>query len=370
MSLQHRRARSLARGSFTPEESKSLPHINCSGRASAESSLRLLCAAAALLCLSLLQAQDATARQASGAKQRITIAANVRVRKTPDTASEEAGRLPLGTIVEELERSEAKATVGTSEDFWYMVAAPNGVRGWVFGALTAPFDASKREEIYTRLASERAAKTDATFTDSSELVHFSERAAKEVTRRDARAELEFARLHALARSITFLSGGEQQDEPRKQWAAEHDSEIVYSEPSGEWYVRADLIWDLQAKYKDLPIGERIAWEAAQTPLPGECEGDVTCNLYYLSETSGKYIKLYPRGAHSTDALKSLAETLDPIVEDSRTKNQMYEIPPASDADFQKTLAGLRAQLTPPATPEATRLLKQLDVIVSISRRKH
>ncbi|HEV7889330.1 MAG TPA: SH3 domain-containing protein [Pyrinomonadaceae bacterium] len=311
----------------------------------------------------------AQARQAAGARQRITTASNVRVRSSPDTTAEEVARLQLGTVVEELERSQEKALVGASEDFWYMVSAPNGARGWVFGALTAPFDASRREEIYTRLASERAGKTDATFADASELVRFAERAAKEVSGRGARAELEFARLRALARSITFLAGGEQQDEPRKQWAAEHDSEIVYSEPSGEWYVRADLFWDLQAKYKDLSVAERIAWEAAQTPLPGECEGDVTCNLYYLSETGGRYIKLYPRGAHSAEALKSLAETVDAVVEDSRSANHMYEIPSNTDADFKKTLAALRAQLTPPATPEATRILKQLDAIARLSQRR-
>jgi hypothetical protein len=337
-----------------------------SERAAAGFSGRLLFAAAALMVAFTFTAQ---ARQAAGARQRITTASNVRVRSSSDTASEEVARLQLGTVVEELERSQEKAKVGASEDFWYMVSAPNGARGWVFGALTAPFDASRREEIYTRLASERAGKTDATFADASELVRFAERAAKEVSGRGARAELEFARLRALARSITFLAGGEQQDEPRKQWAAEHESEIVYSEPSGEWYVRADLFWDLQAKYKDLPIGERIAWEAAQTPLPGECEGDVTCNLYYLSETGGRYIKLYPRGAHSAEALKSLAETVDAVVEDSRSANRMYEIPPNTDADFKKTLAGLRAQLTPPSTPEAARVLKQLDVIARLSQRR-
>jgi hypothetical protein len=335
-----------------------------SGRAAAGFSGRLLFAATALMVAFTFASQ---ARQAAGARQRITTASNVRVRSSPDTTAEEVARLQLGTVVEELERSQEKAKVGASEDFWYMVSAPNGARGWVFGALTASFDAARREEIYTRLASERASKTEATFADASELVRFAERAAKEVSGRGARAELEFARLRALARSITFLAGGEQQDEPRKQWAAEHDSEIVYSEPSGEWYVRADLLWDLQAKYKDLPLAERIAWEAAQTPLPGECEGDVTCNLYYLSETGGRYVKLYPRGAHSAEALKSLAETVDAVVEDSRSANRMYEIPPDTDADFKKTLAALRAQLTPPATPEATRILKQLDAIARLSQ---
>jgi hypothetical protein len=320
-----------------------------------------------LLCLFICHAHDASARQAAGTRQRITTATGVRVRSAPDITSEEVGRLQLGVVVEELEHSEAKAKVGASEDFWYMVSAPNGARGWVFGGLTAPFDAGRREEIYTRLASERAGKTDATFADASELVRFAERAAKEVTRRDSRAELEFARMRALARSITFLAGGEQPDEPRKQWAAEHESEIVYSEPSGEWYVRAELLWDLQAKYKDLPLAESIAWEALKTPLPGECEGDVTCNLYYLSETSGRYLKLYPRGAHSADALKSLEETFNAVLEDSRTANHMYEVPSASDADFTKTLATLRGQLSPAATPRAAHALKQLDDIARLSK---
>lgn len=343
-----------------------MPFKHTPGRAATGSSGRLLFAAATLLFAFTFAAQ---ARQAAGARQRITTASNVRVRSSPDTASEEVARLQLGTVVEELERSQEKVPVGTAEDFWYMVSGPNGARGWVFGALTAPFDAARREEIYTRLADERAAKTDATFADASELVRFSERAAKESTGRGARAELEFTRLRALARSITFLTSGEQQDEPRKQWAAEHESEIVYSEPSGEWYVRADLLWDLQAKYKDLSVAERIAWEAAQTPLPGECEGDVSCNMFYLSATNGRYVKLYPRGAHAAEAFKGLEEMVNAVVEDSRSANPVYEVPGGSDAEFKKLLATLRSQLTPAASPAATRILKQLDVIARLSNRR-
>ena len=366
MSLLHRAVTLSGRESVTPGGSDSLPITDGSERAGASSSGLLLFAAAALLFAFTFTAQ---ARQAAGARQRITTASNVRVRSSPDTASEEVARLQLGTVVEELERSREKALVGASEDFWYMVSAPNGARGWVFGALTAPFDAARREEIYTRLASERAAKTDATFADASELVRFAERAAKEVSGRGARAELEFARLRALARSITFLQGGEQQDETYKRWASEHESEINYSEPSGEWYVRADLLWDLQAKYKDLPVAERVAWEAAQTPLPGECEGDLTCDMYYLSVTSGRYVKLYPRGAHSAEALKSLEEMFNAVVEDSRSANRVYEVPPGSDAEFKKLLATLRSQLTPAASPAAARILKQLDVIAGLSQSR-
>jgi hypothetical protein len=367
VSPSSRRYALVARGLSHRRASENLPHTNRPGRSLASPSTRLLFAAAALLFAS--QAHARGAPQSAGAGQRITTAANVRVRSAPDADSEEVGRLQLGAVVEELERSQAKATVGGTEDFWYMVAARGGARGWVFGALTAPFDAARREEIYTRLATERAGKADATFVESSELVRFAERASKEVSGRGARAELEFTRLRALARSITFLAGGEQQDEARKQWAAEHESEIVYSEPSGEWYVRADLFWDLQAKYKDLPIAERVAWEAAQTPLPGECEGDLSCDIFYLSATSGRYVKLYPRGAHSAEALKGLEDMVNSVVQDSRSPNPVYEVPPATDADFRKNLATLRGQLTPPATPAAARVLKQLDVIARLSQRR-
>lgn len=345
---------------------ESLPLKLKSGRAAAGSSGRLLFAAAALLSAFTFTAQ---ARQAAGATRRITTASNVRVRSSPDTAAEEVARLQLGTVVEELERSQERSRVGASEDFWYMVSTPDGQRGWVFGALTAPFDAARREEIYTRLASERASKTDATFADASELVRFAERAAGEVTGRGARAELEFARLRSLARSLTFLRSGEQSDEPFKSWASEHESEITYSEPSGQWYVRADLLWDLQAKYKELPLAERVAWEAAQTPLPGECEGDLTCNLYYLSVTNGRYVKLYPRGAHTDEALKGIEELANAVVEDSHSANPVYDVPPASDAEFKKLLATLRSQLTPAATPAATRALKQLDAIARLSQSR-
>ena len=307
----------------------------------------------------------ATASRAQDArKSRITTASGVRVRERPDTNAGESAKLPLGVVVEELEQSKEKAKVGTSEDYWYLVAAPGGAKGWVFGGLTAPFDAARREEIYQSIASERLANKAASFADLTDLVHFLDRAAKEVTRRDALAELEFARLNALARSLSSIPIEQHENPTYKQWTTERDSEIVYSEPSGQWYVRASLLWDLQKKYRDLPVAERIAWEAAETPLPGECEGDLGCTLFYASATHGRYLKLYPRGAHADAALDAVAEVFNAVVEDIRGSNHVYEVAAEEKADFKKTLATLREQLTPAASPKAARLLKQLDEIAS------
>src|SRR3989440_3893384 len=304
----------------------------------------------------------ADAQGANGvARQRITTASGVRVRERPDTNTDELARLQVGIVVEELERSQDKSKVGASEDYWYLVAAPGGVKGWVFGGLTAPFDAARREEIYRRIADERLANASA-FADVADLVRFLDRATKEVARRDTLAELEFARLSALARSLSSIPIGEMDKSPYKQWTTERAAEIVYSEPAGQWYVRADLLWDLQKKYADRPVAERIAWAAAETPLPGECETDLGCTLFYASATHGKYLKLYPRGAHRDAALDALAEVFKAVVEAIRGSNHVYEVAADEKADFKKTLATLREQLTPAASPKAAQLLKQLEEI--------
>jgi hypothetical protein len=302
------------------------------------------------------RAQDAQQRQ------RITTASGVRVRTQPDVGAGEVAKLPVGAVVTELERSPEKAKVGTAEDYWYMVSTPEGVKGWVFGGLTAPFDAARRAEIYQSIADERLANKSASFADLLDLVRFLDRAGKEVTRRDALAALELARLSALARSLSSIPADQHENPTYKQWTAERDKEIVYSEPSGQWYVRAELLWDLQKKYGDLPVGERIAWEAAETPLPGECEGDLGCTLYYASATHGNYLKLYPRGPHAGEALSRLAETFKYVTDDIRGSEHVYQVPPEEKADFKKTVATLREQLNAVSSHGAAELLKQLDEI--------
>jgi hypothetical protein len=323
---------------------------------------RLLFASAAALFV--FAAQTAGAARQAPAGSLIVTAAGVRLRERPDSGSAEVARLLLGAVVSTQERTPAKSKVGTAEDFWYLVSAPGGARGWVFGGLVAPFDPARREEAYRTLASERLARADSNFAELSELVRFLERAAKEVTRREARAELELARLTALARSLASFSIENQEQAPYKAWTTEHDAEVVYSEPAGQWYVRGERFWDFQSRYKDLPaLAERAAWEGAQTPLPGECEGFLPCNFAVESMTSGKYLQLYPRGAHAEAALAQIAEMLGYVAEDLRSPKPVYEVPRADRAEFRKTAAALRAQIAGAASPKKTPLLTQLDAIV-------
>jgi hypothetical protein len=320
--------------------------------------------AAALLSLLAAHAYAparARAAQATG-RALITTAAGARLRERPEAASAEVGRLQLGLVVEELERSAEKSRVGPAEAFWHRVSAPGGARGWVFGGLVAPFDPARREETYQRLAAERVANAAATFPELTELVRFLDRATKEVTRRDARAELELTRLVALARTLANMPMEDLEKPPYKSWVSEHEREIVYSEPAGQWFVRSELLWGLERKYRGLPVAERAAWEAAQTTLPGECEGYLPCYVYKESETNGRYLKLYPRGAHADAALSNLSESLGHIVEDLRGASPVYAVPREDRPGFRRSVAGLRAQLALVPAAKKARVLGQLDAI--------
>ncbi|HYH84190.1 MAG TPA: SH3 domain-containing protein, partial [Pyrinomonadaceae bacterium] len=318
---------------------------------------------ALLALLFALTPRNAPARaQSTTTGSRITTASNVRVRSEPNTTAAELVRLPVGVVVETLEHLPDKVKIGEMEDYWYLVSAPGDVKGWVFGGLTAPFDAARRDEIYRKLAEDRLANADASFNDLSDLVKFLDRAAKEVKRRDALASLELARLVALQRSLAAIPFDGLEKPPYIDWTKAREAEIVYSEPAGQWYVRAELLWELEKKYHDLPVAERIAWVAAETPLPGECEGYLPCYLALETMTNGMYLKLYPRGPHADAALRQISEFLDAVAEDLRGSNPVYEVPKEDRAEFQKMLTELRAQVAPAANAKKVRLLGQIDDI--------
>src|SRR5205085_10754473 len=86
----------------------------------------------------------------------------------------------------------------------------------------------------------------------------------------------------------------------------------------------------------------IAWTAAQTPLPGECEGYLNCYIFNANETLGDYLRMFPAGKHSKKALSQFVEWTAPMV--AADAKSTYNGPTdASDkAELQKMIAELRA----------------------------
>ncbi len=289
-------------------------------------------------------------------KSRITIASNVRARALPNTSAEEVTKLQIGTIVQELEQSPAKEKIGNGEDYWYKIALPGGKEGWVFGSFTLPFAANNRAEIYKRIAADRLKIKDANFADSADLARFLTISMTEVADKNALAWIELARLLAMKQAGDAIPIDKQEQPPYKAWLKANESSLVYSEPSATWLIKSDLFWNLQKKYVALAIADQIAWEGAKNYLPGECEGYVPCHLGALNLMDGKYLKLYPKGAHASEALASIIETLEGLTESLKSS----EKPDATDRKEAKpSIVGLQAAISKTTDSKKAKALQML-----------
>lgn len=144
-------------------------------------------------------------------------------------------------------------------------------------------------------------------------------------KRTAQARTELQRLLNLQQRLNELPIDGLDKEPQQSFLTANEKDIVYNEPGGNYYVRSQRFWDLETKYRGLTIADRIAWEAANNPLPGECEGFVNCYLYAILTTTGKYLGKYPRGKYAGEATKTIAKFLETL-EDDRTSGGGYEWP--------------------------------------------
>ncbi|MBK7932626.1 MAG: hypothetical protein IPK01_03835 [Acidobacteria bacterium] len=177
------------------------------------------------------------------------------------------------------------------------------------------------------------------------------------------ASKEYKRLVNLQAALRKIPMDRQNKEPHRSFLKRNDKDIVYSEPAGEWYVRSDRFWDLQKKYKTLPIADQIAWTAAENQLPGECEGYIPCHLSVVRMTYGEYLSLYPNGKYSRKAFKRPSSHLDiwPMMR-SRQRKTMMAIEAGDDAEFTKAIKDLRGIFSKTKYPETAKALAQLKQI--------
>ncbi|MFN7946910.1 MAG: SH3 domain-containing protein [Blastocatellia bacterium] len=316
------------------------------------------------LCLTVLLLCGVSLANGQTGAERITTASGVRLRTAPQTRADEVTRLPLGAVVQVQEQSPGKEKIGQSEDFWYRVTTADSKSGWMFGSFSAPFEPAQRETIYQRIAAERLKVEQANFAELSDLVNFLTRAATETTTPAVTAELELSRLLALGRSLLNLSQTNAEAQAQHPWVKAHEKEIIYSEPGGLWLVRSEMFRDLQKKYRALPIADRIAWEAVKNGLPGECEGYLPCSFERLLLGEGKYLELYPQGAHAAEAIGNIDEMLKFIIEDSQ-QQKISEVPREDRPQFRKQIAQFRALILKTGSPNKAAILKRLDQVARL-----
>lgn len=302
---------------------------------------------------------------AAGAK-RVTNASAVRLRASAGTSAAVVDTLGVGVVLDELGRSDATQKINGVDAYWYKVSTPSGEQGWIFGGFTTPVVNGKVEDALLAVARDR---TDnevelLTFAEWTDLVAFLGRASAAASTPDAAAELELLRLSATQSALARVPIDQQGAPPYKPFLDSLGDSAVYSEPAGVWLVTADSYWKLRDRYAKLPIAERVAWDAANAPLPGECEGDLSCDLGAYAITDARYLELYPSGPHVDDALNLLVEMLKPVVAPgSKEDAEVYTIPTEEyRADMRKDVAKVRAAVAASKGAKRDEALRLLDAL--------
>jgi len=147
--------------------------------------------------------------------------------------------------------------------------------------------------------------------------------------------------------------------PYREWLRRNGALLIRNEFAGWYELRTEVLWNLERKYHRLPVGERIAWEAARNPQPSECESDQVCN-FFQSEGEIKYLGLHPRGAHVAEALENLSLALtDEVITNANSRGgDTYAV--EQRTQLKKTFATLRLVLAKVVAPEKAALVRNLD----------
>ncbi|HEY0077001.1 MAG TPA: SH3 domain-containing protein [Pyrinomonadaceae bacterium] len=320
------------------------------------------------LCLGLAASVRAQEVKLDAPQTRMTTVSAVRARSAPQVSATEVARLKLGTVLKATARSAEETEIGGKRDYWYLVSLPSGQSAWVFGGLTTPFDAARREEIVRRIIDERLKVEGMSFDDGVDFYNFVSGALAEAKDTNAKAEFELLRLLALGRAVSPIPYAERERAPYAQWYKAHEAEIVYSEPSGQWLLRSELFWNLERKYRATPTAERIAWEGAENPLPGECEGDEVCYFLYLNDTQGKYLSLYPNGAHASEVLKNFEQALASTEVESTLKSTSRDKYLIEQRDaLKQALTQLRSTVAKTSAAEKAPVLRLLERLSAAAR---
>ncbi len=287
-----------------------------------------------------------------------TFSVPVRTQPKPDAPT--LSNVKLGTILRVTEKNPA----------WYKVqysADGKSATGWISANSVNDLNASGKTEIYRQIV-ERNYKPQMDFESASEFYEFTSKVGGDLDTSDKSADLELKRLLALRSALKTIPADKREISPYKDFLKAQEKEIVYNEPAGQWLVVSNQFWDLHSKYKKSVVSDTIAWEAANNPLPGECEGYVNCYLFDMRMRFGEYLNLHPNGKNSAEALKNMTDYLSPIVADLQAK-AVYNGPTdvTDRAEFNNLIAELRTIVARLPFVEKEKALQQLRQIAEAYR---
>ncbi len=268
-------------------------------------------------------------------------------------------KLAIGTVLSELDAPGAAVTLDDKTGVWEHLSTADGQHGFVFSAVLSPFERGHEGEAALALWKARGDNPKLSFAERTDLCNAMDRLSTSVTDHAKAGALSLVRARCLKSALALIPAVSK-DQPYRGFITERGSTVVYSEPAGTWYADTDHLWAEAEKFRDTPSADDLAWEAASTPQPGECEGYLGCYIAVLGVGPGRYLKTLPKGAHAAEAITEYAglkETLGQIAD------LVAELTPEDRADCTKQVDEATRWLKAAATSnERTRAEQALGAI--------
>lgn len=299
--------------------------------------------------------QTSTTKTSNIDSQIIITSYSVPIKIEPKTSAKSLSNAKLGATYKVTEKSGS----------WYKVQYTSGGKtssGWVSAASVNDLDDANKAAIYRQIA-ERNYNENMNFTEAAEYSDFVKQISGELGATDADAEVELKRLLALRTALKNIPIEQREQSPYREFLKKYDAEISYNEPAGMYLVASNQFWELHTKYAKSVVSDKIAWEAAMNPLPGECEGYVNCYLFDMRMRFGEYLNMHPNGKNSAEALNNIINYLSPIVADLQQKSVYNGPTDVTDrAEFNNLIAELRTIISRVPHTEKEKAIQQLKQI--------
>lgn len=314
--------------------------------------------------VSFAQDKTDTAIVSPPKREIIVVVSGGRVRSEPSTAGSVLKESTLGTRFFAISERN-----GWDEVILEISADDSKTKtGWISKTITESFDFKNPGVQFQKIANKYLGRKSLSFNEAKQLYEVLPAFADDAKTYEVGGDLRLKSLTALSLALKAIPFDKGSQSPYKEFLTKHKNDVVYSEPAGEWYVRSDRYWELHQRYRRHKIGESIAWSAAATPLPGECEGYINCYLYNLRATDGEYLNFYPNGKFTRQALQNINAMLQPIAADAKSKSSYYTTSDISDrAEFNRMLADLRKIVSRTPFVEKQDILRQIDLIAEAFR---
>jgi hypothetical protein len=101
---------------------------------------------------------------------------------------------------------------------------------------------------------------------------------------------------------------------------------------------------------------------------GECEGDAVCDFLRAADAEGRYLGLYPNGAHAAEALERIGAVLAPAELKARANSRGGDEYQAEEREsIRKALAQLRLAVSKSGSPRKAAVLNRINQLSPAAR---